>query len=36
MVDCLTDEILAAYKCMGTSHAVSKKLELERQADASR
>lgn len=36
MVDCLTDEILNAYKMSGNSLAISKKLEVERQADASR
>jgi small subunit ribosomal protein S7 len=32
----LADEIIAAYQLQGTSAAVSKKLELERQADAAR
>jgi len=32
----LANEILAAYKIDQTSNAISKKLELERQADASR
>ena len=36
IIDSLTDEILAAYKLSQNSAAVSKKLELERQADASR
>ena len=36
VVECLTEEILAAYKLSSNSAAVSKKLELERQADASR
>lgn len=34
--DALADEILAAYNLSQNSFAVSKKLELERQADASR
>ena len=34
--DCLVDEILNAYKMLQSSAAISKKLELERQADASR
>lgn len=33
---CLAEEILAAYNMSPTSGAISKKLELERQADASR
>ena len=32
----LADEIIAAYKIEGTSNAISKKLEIERQADSSR
>mgnify|MGYP006299853533 CR=1 FL=1 len=36
MHDALADEILAAYNLSNNSHAISKKLELERQADASR
>lgn len=36
MVDCLAEEIISAYKFDRGSNAVSKKLELERQADASR
>lgn len=35
-VDCLADEIINAYNLSATSAAVAKKLELERQADASR
>ncbi|MBR9691291.1 30S ribosomal protein S7 [Candidatus Woesearchaeota archaeon] len=34
--DCLADEILNAYKLSSNSAAITKKLELERQADASR
>ena len=34
--DCLADEIIAAYKLSSDSFAVSKKLEVERQSDASR
>ncbi len=34
--EALADEILAAYNSSSNSHAISKKLELERQADASR
>ena len=34
--DCLADEILNAYKLSNQSAAITKKLELERQADASR
>ena len=34
--DALADEILKAYKIDQTSNAIGKKLELERQADASR
>jgi small subunit ribosomal protein S7 len=33
---CLADEIIAAYQLQQTSAAISKKLELERQADASK
>ncbi|MBD3313653.1 30S ribosomal protein S7 [Candidatus Woesearchaeota archaeon] len=36
IVDGLADEILAAYNSSQNSNAISKKLELERQADASR
>lgn len=36
MVDSLTDEIMAAYNSSQNSNAILKKLELERQADASR
>jgi len=36
MVDSLTDEIVNAYNMSGQSIAITKKLELERQADASR
>ena len=34
--NCLVDEIINAFNCSTTSTAVAKKLELERQADASR
>lgn len=34
--NCLADEIIAAYNLDNKSAAISKKLELERQADASR
>lgn len=34
--ECLAEEIIAAYNCESKSTAVSKKLELERQADSSR
>ena len=34
--ECLADEILNAYKLSNNSLAISKKLEVERQADASR
>lgn len=34
--NCLADEIMSAYKLSSASHAISKKLEVERQADASR
>lgn len=33
---CLSDEIIAAYNLQQTSNAIAKKLELERQADASK
>ena len=33
---CLADEIISAYKMYNTSNAIAKKLEVERQADASR
>jgi len=33
---CLAEEIIAAYNCNQGSNAISKKLEIERQADASR
>ena len=36
MVDCLADEILNAYNLSNNSLAISKKLEVERQADSSR
>ena len=36
IVECLADEIIAAYNLTPSSNAISKKLELERQADASR
>ncbi|MBU0536163.1 MAG: 30S ribosomal protein S7, partial [Nanoarchaeota archaeon] len=36
MVSALADEVLAAYNSSQNSIAISKKLELERQADASR
>ena len=36
MVECLADEIIAAYRNSQDSTAISRKLELERQADASR
>ncbi|MDO8642687.1 MAG: 30S ribosomal protein S7 [Candidatus Woesearchaeota archaeon] len=36
MVDSLTDEIVNAYNMSGQSIAITKKLELERQADSSR
>jgi len=36
IADCLANEILAAYKLDIKSNAISKKIELERQADASR
>lgn len=36
IVECLADEIINAYKLSSASLAVSKKQELERQADASR
>ncbi len=35
-VECLAEEIINAYNCESKSTAVSKKLELERQADSSR
>jgi small subunit ribosomal protein S7 len=35
-VDCLADEIVFAYQLSNQSHAISKKLEIERQADSSR
>lgn len=34
--DCLAEEIINAYKCSSASNAIAKKLEVERQADASR
>ncbi len=34
--DCLAEEIMAAYNMQQTSNAISKKLELERQADSSK
>ncbi len=36
IVDTLTEEILAAYQKSTVSNAISRKLEIERQADASR
>jgi small subunit ribosomal protein S7 len=36
IVNALADEIIAAYNSSNTSAAISKKLELERQADSSR
>lgn len=36
IIDCLSEEIINAYKVDRASNAISKKLELERQADASR
>lgn len=33
---CLADEIIAAYQLSQTSNAIAKKLEIERQADASK
>jgi ribosomal protein S7 len=36
LVNALADEIIAAYRLDPASFAISKKLELERQADASR
>ncbi|MAG91166.1 30S ribosomal protein S7 [Candidatus Woesearchaeota archaeon] len=36
MVDGLSEEILNAYKLSSASHAISKKLEIERQSDSSR
>ena len=36
MIDCLADEIMAASRMDRASNAISKKLEVERQADASR
>ena len=35
-IDCLANEIIAAYELSNKSTAIAKKLELERQADASR
>ena len=35
-VSCLADEIIAAYNLSTVSNAISKKHDLERQADASR
>ena len=35
-VSCLAEEIIGAYEMSASSAAISKKLELERQADASR
>jgi len=34
--ECLADEIIKASQCSNKSNAIAKKLELERQADASR
>ncbi len=36
MIECLTDEIVNAYNLSSNSFGISKKLELERQADSSR
>ncbi len=36
IVECLSEEIINAYKLSGASNAIAKKLEVERQADASR
>jgi small subunit ribosomal protein S7 len=36
LAECLANEIILAYNLDMKSHAISKKLELERQADASR
>ncbi|MBI4140568.1 30S ribosomal protein S7, partial [Candidatus Woesearchaeota archaeon] len=36
LVDALADELIAAYRLDGKSFAINKKMELERQADASR
>ncbi len=36
IVECLTEEILNAYRLDRASNAIAKKLEVERQADASR
>ena len=35
-VEALTEEIVAAYNMSVSSNAIAKKLEMERQADASR
>ena len=36
IVNSLADEIINAYRMSNTSHAIAKKLEIERQADGSR
>src|SRR3989338_4897442 len=36
IIECLSDELINAYKMDRASNAISKKLELERQSDASR
>ncbi|MBI4448018.1 30S ribosomal protein S7 [Candidatus Woesearchaeota archaeon] len=36
ITECLAEEIMKAYNCDQASNAIAKKLELERQADASR
>jgi small subunit ribosomal protein S7 len=36
IVECLAEEIINAYRLDRASNAISKKLEVERQADASR
>jgi len=36
MVDCLAEEIVNAYRSSANSNAITKKLEIERQADSSR
>ncbi len=36
IVQCLTDELINAYRLSNASNAIAKKLEIERQADSSR
>ena len=36
IVDCLAEEIINAYRSSANSNAITKKLEIERQADSSR